>query len=250
MPATLAAQPGLPWLTAARQPLSAGRRAPPQPLDREPFSKTPCTPSAAGGPLGAPVCVPGGRGWGRGGGGGSVASLTPTAAHWAPTSRLPAHAPRRKCLRDLSTTAASPASSSARGSTTLGGRQGWHQVPGAAVQTMKMEGGSPCVPAWPPWAPSLPLTTPSPPTPPMCQPRPTTTAGLFHPGGFLGGPASSFTPKQRSKARLPAQVRRGPRASLEWGGPALRWVGAETRWEGVARVSGPRGGWCPCLDGP
>ncbi|KAI4542410.1 hypothetical protein MG293_007789 [Ovis ammon polii] len=195
--------PGLPWLDGGKAALSAAAAHHHNPWTVSPFSKTPLHPSAAGGP-GGPLSVYPGAGAGGGGGGGSVASLTPTAAHsgthlfgFPPT-------PPKEVSPDPSTTgAASPASSSAGGSTAPRGddKDGIkYQVP--LGETMKMEGGSPLRPSLATMG-TQPATHHPIPTYPSYVPAAAHdySSGLFHPGGFLGGPASSFTPKQRSKAR-------------------------------------------------
>ncbi|XP_052494101.1 endothelial transcription factor GATA-2 isoform X1 [Budorcas taxicolor] len=195
--------PGLPWLDGGKAALSAAAAHHHNPWTVSPFSKTPLHPSAAGGP-GGPLSVYPGAGAGGGGGGGSVASLTPTAAHsgthlfgFPPT-------PPKEVSPDPSTTgAASPASSSAGGSAAPRGddKDGIkYQVP--LGESMKMEGGSPLRPSLATMG-TQPATHHPIPTYPSYVPAAAHdySSGLFHPGGFLGGPASSFTPKQRSKAR-------------------------------------------------
>ncbi|KAL4669857.1 hypothetical protein H8959_008411 [Pygathrix nigripes] len=88
--------PGLPWLDGGKAALSAAAAHHHNPWTVSPFSKTPLHPSAAGGP-GGPLSVYPGAGGGSGGGSGSsVASLTPTAAHfWLPPFRLPTHSTER-----------------------------------------------------------------------------------------------------------------------------------------------------------
>ncbi|MXQ95696.1 hypothetical protein E5288_WYG018293 [Bos mutus] len=195
--------PGLPWLDGGKAALSAAAAHHHNPWTVSPFSKTPLHPSAAGGP-GGPLSVYPGAGAGGGGGSGSVASLTPTAAHsgthlfgFPPT-------PPKEVSPDPSTTGAtSPASSSAGGSAAPRGddKDGIkYQVP--LGESMKMEGGSPLRPSLAAMG-TQPATHHPIPTYPSYVPAAAHdySSGLFHPGGFLGGPASSFTPKQRSKAR-------------------------------------------------
>ena len=195
--------PGLPWLDGGKAALSAAAAHHHNPWTVSPFSKTPLHPSAAGGP-GGPLSVYPGAGAGGGGGSGSVASLTPTAAHsgthlfgFPPT-------PPKEVSPDPSTTGAtSPASSSAGGSAAPRGddKDGIkYQVP--LGESMKMEGGSPLRPSLAAMG-TQPATHHPIPTYPSSVPAAAHdySSGLVHPGGFLGGPASSFTPKQRSKAR-------------------------------------------------
>nr|XP_014332255.1 PREDICTED: endothelial transcription factor GATA-2 [Bos mutus] len=169
--------PGLPWLDGGKAALSAAAAHHHNPWTVSPFSKTPS---------------------------GSVASLTPTAAHsgthlfgFPPT-------PPKEVSPDPSTTGAtSPASSSAGGSAAPRGddKDGIkYQVP--LGESMKMEGGSPLRPSLAAMG-TQPATHHPIPTYPSYVPAAAHdySSGLFHPGGFLGGPASSFTPKQRSKAR-------------------------------------------------
>ncbi|KAM5218920.1 endothelial transcription factor GATA-2 isoform 2-T2 [Hipposideros larvatus] len=70
------------------------------------------------------------------------------------------------------------------------------------AESMKMESGSPLRPGLAAVG-TQPATHHPIPTYPSYVPAAAHdySTGLFHPGGFLGGPASSFTPKQRSKAR-------------------------------------------------
>ena len=70
------------------------------------------------------------------------------------------------------------------------------------TESMKMESGSPLRPGLAAMG-TQPATHHPIPTYPSYVPAAAHdySSGLFHPGGFLGGPASSFTPKQRSKAR-------------------------------------------------
>ncbi|XP_010831135.1 PREDICTED: endothelial transcription factor GATA-2 [Bison bison bison] len=112
--------------------------------------------------------------------------------------------PPKEVSPDPSTTGAtSPASSSAGGSAAPRGddKDGIkYQVP--LGESMKMEGGSPLRPSLAAMG-TQPATHHPIPTYPSYVPAAAHdySSGLFHPGGFLGGPASSFTPKQRSKAR-------------------------------------------------
>ena len=219
--------PGLPWLDGGKAALSAAAAHHHNPWTVSPFSKTPLHPSAAGGP-GGPLSVYPGAGAGGGGGSGSVASLTPTAAHsgthlfgFPPT-------PPKEVSPDPSTTGAtSPASSSAGGSAAPRGddKDGIkYQVP--LGESMKMEGGSPLRPSLAAMG-TQPATHHPIPTYPSYVPAAAHdySSGLFHPGGFLGGPASSFTPKQRSKARSCSGEGPGPPGSgegLHFGGRGLR----------------------------
>lgn len=70
------------------------------------------------------------------------------------------------------------------------------------TETMKLESGSPLRPGLAAMG-TQPATHHPIPTYPSYVPAAAHdySGGLFHPGGFLGGPSSSFTPKQRSKAR-------------------------------------------------
>ena len=195
--------PGLPWLDGGKAALSAAAAHHHNPWTVSPFSKTPLHPSAAGGP-GGPLSVYPGAGGGSGGGsGGSVASLTPTAAHsgshlfgFPPT-------PPKEVSPDPSTTgAASPASSSAGGNAARGEDKDGVKYQVSLTDSMKMESGSPLRPGLAAMG-TQPATHHPIPTYPSYVPAAAHdySSGLFHPGGFLGGPASSFTPKQRSKAR-------------------------------------------------
>lgn len=195
--------PGLPWLDGGKAALSAAAAHHHNPWTVSPFSKTPLHPSAAGGP-GGPLSVYPGAGGGSGGGSGSsVASLTPTAAHsgshlfgFPPT-------PPKEVSPDPSTTgAASPGSSSAGGSAARGEDKDGVKYQVSLTESMKMESGSPLRPGLATMG-TQPATHHPIPTYPSYVPAAAHdySSGLFHPGGFLGGPASSFTPKQRSKAR-------------------------------------------------
>ncbi|XP_073889275.1 endothelial transcription factor GATA-2 isoform X2 [Macaca fascicularis] len=196
--------PGLPWLDGGKAALSAAAAHHHNPWTVSPFSKTPLHPSAAGGP-GGPLSVYPGAGGGSGGGSGSsVASLTPTAAHsgshlfgFPPT-------PPKEVSPDPSTTgAASPGSSSAGGSAARGEDKDGVKYQVSLTESMKMESGSPLRPGLAATMGTQPATHHPIPTYPSYVPAAAHdySSGLFHPGGFLGGPASSFTPKQRSKAR-------------------------------------------------
>ncbi|MBW01871.1 Endothelial transcription factor GATA-2, partial [Eschrichtius robustus] len=195
--------PGLPWLDGGKAALSAAAAHHHNPWTVSPFSKTPLHPAAAGGP-GGPLSVYPGAGGGSGGGAGSsVASLPPTAAHsgshlfgFPPT-------PPKEVSPDPSTTgAASPASSSAGGGAARGEDKDGVKYQVSLTESMKMESGSPLRPGLAAMG-TQPATHHPIPTYPSYVPATAHdySSGLFHPGGFLGGPASSFTPKQRSKAR-------------------------------------------------
>ncbi|XP_042526280.1 endothelial transcription factor GATA-2 [Dipodomys spectabilis] len=194
--------PGLPWLDGGKAALSAAHHH--NPWTVSPFSKT-LHPSAAGGPAGpgGPLSVyPAAAGGSGGGSGASVASLAPAAAHagshlfgFPPT-------PPKEVSPDPSAGAASPASTSAGGSAARAEDKDAVKYQVALPESMKMEGGSPLRPGLTTMG-AQPATHHPIPTYPSYVPA---TAheyggGLFHPGGFLGGPASSFTPKPRSKAR-------------------------------------------------
>lgn len=195
--------PGLPWLDGGKAALSAAAAHHHSPWTVSPFSKTPLHPSAAGAPGGPLSVYPGAAGGSGGGSGSSVASLTPTAAHsgshlfgFPPT-------PPKEVSPDPSTTgAASPASSSAGGSVARGEDKDGVKYQVSLSESMKMEGGSPLRPGLATMG-TQPATHHPIPTYPSYVPAAAHDYGssLFHPGGFLGGPASSFTPKQRSKAR-------------------------------------------------
>ncbi|XP_053768874.1 endothelial transcription factor GATA-2 isoform X3 [Desmodus rotundus] len=221
--------PGLPWLDGGKAALSAAAAHHHNPWTVSPFSKTPLHPSAAGGP-GGPLPMYPGAGSGSGGGnGGSVASLTPTAAHsgshvfgFPPT-------PPKEVSPDPSTTgAASPASSSAVGNAARGEDKDGVKYQVSLAESMKIESSSPLRPGLA--AVGTQSTTHHPiPTYPSYMPAATHdySSGLFHPGGFLGGPASSFTPKQRSKARSCSGTSRRPGVCQLWGHShsslAARW---------------------------
>ncbi|MBZ3877902.1 Endothelial transcription factor GATA-2 [Sciurus carolinensis] len=195
--------PGLPWLDGGKAALSAAAAHHHNPWTVSPFSKTPLHPSAAGGPGGPLSVYPGAAGGSGAGSGSSVASLTPTAAHsgshlfgFPPT-------PPKEVSPDPSTTgAASPASSSAGGSAARGEDKDGVKYQVSLTESMKLEGGSPLRPGLATMG-TQPATHHPIPTYPSYVPAAAHEygSGLFHPGGFLGGPASSFTPKQRSKAR-------------------------------------------------
>uniref|UniRef100_A0A2K6EJP8 GATA binding protein 2 n=1 Tax=Propithecus coquereli TaxID=379532 RepID=A0A2K6EJP8_PROCO len=193
--------PGLPWLDGGKAALSAAAAAHHHnPWTVSPFSKTPLHPPAAGAPGGPLSVYPGPAGGSAGGGGSSVAQSAHSGSHlfgFPPT-------PPKEVSPDPSTTGtASPASSSAGGSAAPRGEDKdgvKYQV--ALTDGMKMEGGSPLRPGLAAMGPQPATHHPIATYPPYV---PTAAhdygGGLFHPGGFLGGPASSFTPKQRSKAR-------------------------------------------------
>uniref|UniRef100_A0A8C9GNX7 GATA binding protein 2 n=1 Tax=Piliocolobus tephrosceles TaxID=591936 RepID=A0A8C9GNX7_9PRIM len=111
--------------------------------------------------------------------------------------------PPKEVSPDPSTTgAASPGSSSAGGSAARGEDKDGVKYQVSLTESMKMESGSPLRPGLATMG-TQPATHHPIPTYPSYVPAAAHdySSGLFHPGGFLGGPASSFTPKQRSKAR-------------------------------------------------
>ncbi|KAL8212563.1 UNVERIFIED_CONTAM: GATA-binding factor 2 [Gekko kuhli] len=202
--------PGLPWLDSGKAALSAAAAHHHNPWTVNPFAKGPLHPSAAGAPPGALSVYPGG---GAGGGGGGSASSAASASSLTPASHSGAHlfgfppTPPKEVSPDPSggtgtgSSAASPASASA-----AGGRQDdkeplKYQVAGLA-DGLKMESASPLRPSLAASMGAQPATHHPIPTYPSYVPAAHDYGGsLFHPGSFLGGPASSFTPKQRSKAR-------------------------------------------------
>ncbi|XP_075406235.1 endothelial transcription factor GATA-2 isoform X2 [Tenrec ecaudatus] len=195
--------PGLPWLDGGKAALSAAAAHHHNPWTVSPFSKTPLHPSAAGGP-GGPLSVYPGAGTGSGGGSGSsVASLTPAAAHsGSHLFGFPPTPPKEVSPDPNNTGAASPASSSAGGSAARGEDKEGVKYQVSLADSMKMESSSPLRPGLAAMG-TQPATHHPIPTYPSYVPATAHDygSGLFHPGGFLGGPASSFTPKQRSKAR-------------------------------------------------
>lgn len=235
--------PGLPWLDGGKAALSAAAAHHHSPWTVSPFSKTPLHPSAAGAPGGPLSVYPGAAGGSGGGSGSSVASLTPTAAHsgshlfgFPPT-------PPKEVSPDPSTTgAASPASSSAGGSVARGEDKDGVKYQVSLSESMKMEGGSPLRPGLATMG-TQPATHHPIPTYPSYVPASAHDygSGLFHPGGFLGGPASSFTPKQRSKARsCSGKGRCGTSGPV--GGAFLCRGGCDLK-RGHAGAPDPRMGW-------
>lgn len=232
--------PGLPWLDGGKAALSAAAAHHHNPWTVSPFSKTPLHPSAAGGPGGPLSVYPGPGGASGAGSGGSVASLTPTAAHsGSHLFGFPPTPPKEVSPDPSATGAASPASSSAGGSAARGEDKDGVKYQVSLAESMKMESGSPLRPGLAAMG-TQPATHHPIPTYPSYMPAATHdySSGLFHPGGFLGGPASSFTPKQRSKARSCSGKSRcwGPTGS----GDSLCFVGWLLGWGGVGEgvVSG------------
>lgn len=204
VPPTLVAQPGAALAGRGQSSPLRGCSTSPQPLDREPLLQDAAAPRGCRRPRRPPLCVYPGAGGGSGGGtGSSVASLPPTAAHsgshlfgFPPT-------PPKEVSPDPSTTgAASPASSSAGGAAARGEDKDGVKYQVSLTESMKMESGSPLRPGLAAMG-TQPATHHPIPTYPSYVPATAHdySSGLFHPGGFLGGPASSFTPKPRSKAR-------------------------------------------------
>ncbi|XP_063147779.1 endothelial transcription factor GATA-2 isoform X1 [Candoia aspera] len=189
--------PGLPWLDSGKAALSAAHHH--NPWTVNPFTKGPLHPSAAGAPPGAISVYPGGS---------SSASSAASASSLTPASHSGSHlfgfppTPPKEVSPDpnAGSSAASPASASAGG-----GRQDdkeplKYQV--ALADGMKMESASPLRSSLAASMGAQPSTHHPIPTYPSYVPAAHDYGGsLFHPGSFLGGPASSFTPKQRSKAR-------------------------------------------------
>lgn len=162
--------PGLPWLDGGKAALSAAAAHHHNPWTVSPFSKTPLHPSAAHS-------------------GSHLFGFPPT--------------PPKEVSPDPSTTgAASPGSSSAGGSAARGEDKDGVKYQVSLTESMKMESGSPLRQGLATMG-TQPATHHPIPTYPSYVPAAAHdySSGLFHPGGFLGGPASSFTPKQRSKAR-------------------------------------------------
>ncbi|KAE8612260.1 hypothetical protein XENTR_v10012782 [Xenopus tropicalis] len=166
--------PGLPWLESGKTALSAAHHH--NPWTVSPFAKTPLHPAAAGGSL-----YPG-----TGSSGGPSSHTSPHLFGFPPT-------PPKDVSPDPGTAASPPSSSRLEDKDSIK-----YQV--SLSEGMKMEGGSPLRNSL---AQMGTQSTHHPiPTYPSYVPAPHDySSGLFHPGSLLGGPASSFTPKQRSKSR-------------------------------------------------
>lgn len=165
--------PGLPWLESGKSALSAAHHH--NPWTVSPFAKTPLHPS--GGSL-----YPGGGS----SGGPSSSHSSPHLFGFPPT-------PPKDVSPDPGS-AASPTSSRMEDKDSIK-----YQV--SLSEGMKMEGGSPLRSSLGHMGAQSSTHHPIP-TYPSYVPAPHEySSGLFHPGSLLGGPASSFTPKQRSKSR-------------------------------------------------
>ncbi|XP_053932828.1 endothelial transcription factor GATA-2 isoform X2 [Cuculus canorus] len=181
--------PGIPWLDSSKAALSAHHH---NPWTVNPFTKTPLHPSAAGAP-GAISVYPGSSTSSTA----SVSSLTPASHSGSHLFGFPPTPPKEVSPDPNSTSAASPSSSA-------GARQEdkdsiKYQV--SLSEGMKMESASPLRSSLTGMG-SQPSTHHPIPTYPSYVPAAHDySSSFFHPGSLLGGPASSFTPKPRSKAR-------------------------------------------------
>ncbi|MEE6502202.1 hypothetical protein FKM82_004435 [Ascaphus truei] len=166
--------PGIPWLDSGKSALTAAHHH--NPWTVSPFAKTPLHP-AAGGSL-----YPG-----------SGSSGGPSSSHSGPHLFGFPPTPPKDVSPDPGSAASSPPS---RGEDKESIK---YQV--SLSESMKMEGGSPLRGSLGHMG-GQPSTHHPIPTYPSYVPAPHEySSGLFHPGSLLGGPASSFTPKQRSKSR-------------------------------------------------
>lgn len=190
--------PGLPWLDSGKAALSAAHHH--NPWTVNPFTKGPLHPSAAGAPPGALSVYPGGGG--SASSAASASSLTPASHSASHLFGFPPTPPKEVSPDpNAGSSAASPASASAGGSSRQDDKEPLkYQV--ALADGMKMESASPLRSSLAASMGAQPSTHHPIPTYPSYVPAAHDYGGsLFHPGSFLGGPASSFTPKQRSKAR-------------------------------------------------
>ncbi|POI24058.1 hypothetical protein CIB84_012194 [Bambusicola thoracicus] len=181
--------PGIPWLDSSKAALSAHHH---NPWTVNPFTKTPLHPSAAGAP-GAISVYPGSSTSSTA----SVSSLTPASHSGSHLFGFPPTPPKEVSPDPNSTSAASPSSSA-------GARQEdkdsiKYQV--SLSEGMKMESASPLRSSLTSMGAQPSTHHPIPTYPSYVPAAHDYSSSLFHPGSFLGGPASSFTPKPRSKAR-------------------------------------------------
>lgn len=181
--------PGIPWLDSSKAALSAHHH---NPWTVSPFTKTPLHPSAAGAP-GAISVYPGSSTSSTA----SVSSLTPASHSGSHLFGFPPTPPKEVSPDPNSTSAASPSSSA-------GARQEdkdsiKYQV--SLSEGMKMESASPLRSSLTSMGAQPSTHHPIPTYPSYVPAAHDYSSSLFHPGSFLGGPASSFTPKPRSKAR-------------------------------------------------
>ncbi|XP_065605740.1 endothelial transcription factor GATA-2 isoform X1 [Cyrtonyx montezumae] len=181
--------PGIPWLDSSKAALSAHHH---NPWTVNPFTKTPLHPSAAGAP-GAISVYPGSSTSSTA----SVSSLTPASHSGSHLFGFPPTPPKEVSPDPNSTSAASPSSST-------GARQEdkdsiKYQV--SLSEGMKMESASPLRSSLTSMGAQPSTHHPIPTYPSYVPAAHDYSSSLFHPGSFLGGPASSFTPKPRSKAR-------------------------------------------------
>uniref|UniRef100_A0A493TD16 GATA binding protein 2 n=1 Tax=Anas platyrhynchos platyrhynchos TaxID=8840 RepID=A0A493TD16_ANAPP len=193
--------PGIPWLDSSKAALSAHHH---NPWTVNPFTKTPLHPSAAGAP-GAISVYPGSSTSSTA----SVSSLTPASHSGSHLFGFPPTPPKEVSPDPNSTSAASPSSSA-------GARQEdkdsiKYQV--SLSEGMKMESASPLRSSLTSMGAQPSTHHPIPTYPSYVPAAHDYSSSLFHPGSFLGGPASSFTPKPRSKARSCSGKRCLPRAA-------------------------------------
>ncbi|XP_062825891.1 endothelial transcription factor GATA-2 isoform X1 [Anolis carolinensis] len=185
--------PGLPWLDSGKAALSAAHHH--NPWAVSPFAKAPpLHPSAAGAPPGSALYS--GGGGGGGGNGSSPASHAgpPHLFGFPPTP--PKEVSPDPSAGGSSSSAASPASAAG------GDAKESLKYQVSLAEGMKMESASPLRSSLAASMGAQPATHhPIPTYPPYVPAAHDYGGSLFHPGSFLGGPASSFTPKQRSKAR-------------------------------------------------
>lgn len=211
--------PGIPWLDSSKAALSAHHH---NPWTVNPFTKTPLHPSAAGAP--GAISVYSGSSTSSTA---SVSSLTPASHSGSHLFGFPPTPPKEVSPDPNSTSAASPSSSA-------GARQEdkdsiKYQV--SLSEGMKMESASPLRSSLTSMGAQPSTHHPIPTYPSYVPAAHDYSSGLFHPGSFLGGPASSFTPKPRSKARSCSGKCRSP-----W--PVPSRTGWKGRGEGRGCVPG------------
>lgn len=212
--------PGIPWLDSSKAALSAHHH---NPWTVSPFTKTPLHPSAAGAP-GAISVYPGSSTSSTA----SVSSLTPASHSGSHLFGFPPTPPKEVSPDPNSTSAASPSSSA-------GARQEdkdsiKYQV--SLSEGMKMESASPLRSSLTSMGAQPSTHHPIPTYPSYVPAAHDYSSSLFHPGSFLGGPASSFTPKPRSKARSCSGKCHSPwpSRSVPAGGAALPGLRAGAGW--------------------
>ncbi|XP_069592411.1 endothelial transcription factor GATA-2 isoform X1 [Ranitomeya imitator] len=166
--------PALPWLDGGKSPLAAAHHH--NPWTVNPFAKTPLHHAATGGSL-----YPGGGSSGAA----SASHSSPHLFGFPPT-------PPKDVSPDPGS-AASPASRVEDKDSIK------YQM--SLSEGMKMEGGSPLRSSLGNMGAQSSTHHPIPTYPSYVPAAHDYSSGLFHPGSLLGGPASSFTPKQRSKSR-------------------------------------------------